>query len=128
MVDSKEYPSVQVWRPISQNSTIYNKVGTTCTLTADDITNLTINGSLYNLGNVSCAVDNRTEFQSDDVIGYYQSNSSSLNIATEGYTSYGSKNSSLTSINISNADYTHKSKPLIQVLYGKVGMQYINFK
>ena len=127
MVDSKEYPSVQVWRPISQNSTIYNKVGTTCTLTADDITNLTINGSL--LGNVSCTVDNRTEFQSDDVIGYYQSNSSLLNIVTEGYTSYGSKNNSLTSINISNADYTHKSRqPLIQLLYGKVEMQYINFK
>ena len=123
-----EYPSIQVWR---SNSTIYNKVGT-CILTADDIVNITKleNGSLYHLENMSCTGDNRTEFQSGDVIGYYQNNSSHyqlLNInATEGYTSYySSKNSLLTSINISNVDYAYKStQPLIQVMYGKVRMQH----
>ena len=131
-MDSTEYSSIQVWQPINQNSTIYNKVGT-CILTADDIVNITKNGSLYHLGDISCTGDSRTEFQSGDVIGYYQSNSSRyqlLNInATEGYTSYGSKNSSLTSIDISNVDYTYKStQPLIQVMYGKVRMQHIELK
>ena len=127
VVDLEEYPAIQIWHPISKNSTIYNKVGATCTLTADDIiTHITENGS-YHLGNVSCTGDNKTEFQSGDVIGYYQSNSSLLNIETEGYTSYIIKNSSLTSINISRVDHMFKSRPLIQVMYGKlkVKMQHI---
>ena len=130
MINSTEYPSIQVWRPINQNSTIYNRVGAMCILTADDIVNITENGSLYHLGNIPCTEDNRTEFQSGDVIGYYQSNSSRyqlLNInATEGYTTYSGKNSSLTSIDISNIDHIYQStQPLIQVMYGKVWMQHI---
>ena len=130
VVDSTEYPSIQVWRPINQNSTIYNRVGAMCILTADDIVNIFENGSLYHLGNVSCTGNNRIKFQSGDVIGYYQSNSSHyrlLNInTTEGYTSYSSNNSSLTSIDISNIDHTYQStQPLIQVMYGKVRMQHI---
>ena len=132
VVDSTEYPSIQVWHPINQNSTIYNRVGAMCILTADDIVNITENGSLYHLRNVSCTGNNRIKFQSGDAIGYYQSNSSHyqlLNInATEGYTSYSSKNSSLTSIDISNVDYNYTYKntqPLIQVMYGKVRMQHI---
>ena len=126
MEDSGEYPTIQIWRPIAQNSTIYNKVGTVCTLTADDIINNATNESSYRyrLANVSCTGhgDNRTEFQSGDVIGYYQSNSSQsrlLNIATEGYTSYNS-DSLRTRINISNADVYSSIQPLIQVMYGKV--------
>ena len=130
VVDSTEYPSIHVWHPINQNLTIYNKVGAMCILTADDIVNITENGSLYHLGNISCTGNNRIEFQSGDVIGYYQSNSSHYRLlngnTTEGYTSYSSNNSSLTSIDISNVNHTYKStQPLIQVMYGKVWMQHI---
>ena len=126
---SEDYPVVQVWHPINHNSTVYNKVGNVCRLTADDIANVTINGSYYSLGNVSCTGDNRTELKVGDVIGYYQSNSSRyqlLHSVAGGYTSYSSNNSSLTSINISNVDYTYNStQPLIQVMYGKVKLQHI---
>jgi len=121
VADSGEYPTIQIWRPVTQNSTMYNKVGTLCALTASNIINITTNESSY-LVNVSCTGDNRTEFQSGDVIGYYQSNSSHsrlLNVVTEGYTSY-SINSSLTSIDISNFDAFRSIQPLIQVMHGKV--------
>ena len=119
---SGEYPTIQIWRPVTQNSTIYNKVGTVCALTASDIINATTNESSYYLANVSCTGDNRTEFQSGDVIGYYQSNSSHfqlLNIATEEYTSYSS-DGLLTSINISDVNTFKSIQPLIQVMYGEV--------
>ena len=123
--DSGEYPTIQIWRPIVQNSTIYDKVGTVCTLTADDIINTTTNELSYHLANMSCTGDNRTEFQSGDVIGYYQYNSSHsqlLSVVIEGYTSYriNSSLTSLTSINISLFNTLRSIQPLIQVMYGKV--------
>ena len=124
MADSGEYPTIQIWRPVAQNSTMYDKVGTVCALTAYDIINITANESSYCLANVSCTGDNRTEFQSGDVIGYYQNNSLHsrvLNVVTEGYTSYSS-DISFTNINISLKLFnTFRSiQPLIQVMYGKV--------
>ena len=114
---------------INHNSTVYNKVGTVCRLIADYIANVTINGSYFSLGNVSCTGDNRTEFEAGDVIGYYQSNSSRYQLlysVTGGYTSYSSNNISLASINTSNVDYTYNSRqPLIQVMYGKVKIQHM---
>ena len=122
VVDSGEYPTIQIWHPVAQNSTIYCIVGNVCTLTANDIINITTNESSYYLANVSCTGSNRTEFQSGDVIGYYQSNSSHsrlLNVLTEGYTSYRIS-SSLSNINISNFDALRSIQPLIQVMHGKV--------
>ena len=67
---SGSYPSVQVWHPTS--STEYTRVDTECPLTASDISMMRDgNGDEYYLGNVSCTGNNRIEFQSGDVIGYY---------------------------------------------------------
>ena len=66
---SGDYPIVQVWHPV--NSVRYTRVDTECSLTESDIINM---GDVYYLGNVSCTGDNRIEFQSDDIIGYYHSN------------------------------------------------------
>ena len=122
--DSAGYPSIQIWRPTNQGSTVYSMVGSACALTTDAVTNVTGNDGPYHLGNVSCTENNRTEFQSGDVIGYYQDDSLHYqlwNNATIGYTSYGIMNSSLTRINISSADHIFESmQPLIQVIYGKI--------
>ena len=123
VADSGEYPTIQIWRPVTQNSTIYYKVGTVCALTAIDIINITTNESSYYLANLSCTGNNRTEFQSGDVIGYYQSNSSHsqlLNVETEGYTSYSINSSLNSSINISLFNTFRNIQPLIQAMYGKV--------
>ena len=83
-------------------------------------------GDAYYLGNVSCTGDNRIEFQSGDVIGYYHSNKVRYrlwNIETMGYTSYGRvRNSPPNNFNINGQgiDGTQNRQPLIQVLYGKV--------
>ena len=81
-----DYPIVQVWHPASP--TRYTRVVTECALTESDISNMR---DAYYLGNVSCTGDNRIEFQSGDVIGYYHSNEVRYrlwNIETMRYTSY----------------------------------------
>ena len=116
-----DYPIIQVWRLTS--STQYTRVNTECALTESDINNM---GDTYYLGNVSCTGDNRIEFQSGDVIGYYHSNKVRYrlwNIETMGYTSYDRvRNSPLNNFNINGQgiDGTENRQPLIQVLYGKV--------
>ena len=116
------YPSVQVWHPTS--STVYTRVDTECTLTESDINMMTdIGGGDYYLGNVSCTGNNRTEFQSGDVIGYHQADSVRYqlwNIRTVEYTAYNyDANAPLNSVNINNADNSDDDRqPLIQVMFG----------
>ena len=117
------YPSVQVWHPMS--SSIYNRVGTLCTLTANDINRMTDSGDEYYLGNVSCTGSNRIEFQSGDVIGYHQGSPvlyKIWNIETRGYTSYyRDSNSPLTTFSINSVDgMLENRQPLIQVMFGKM--------
>ena len=80
-------------------------------------------GDEYYLGNVTCTGDNRIEFQSGDVIGYYHGNEVRYqlwSIGTMGYTSYSRDEESPPNIfNTNNVD-SDTSQPLIQVLYGKI--------
>ena len=70
--DIGDFPIVQVWHPI--NFTFYTRVGTAYGLTEDDINRTTDHyDNVYYLGNVSCTGNDINEFQSGDVIGYYQS-------------------------------------------------------
>ena len=116
---SGDYPIVQVWHPTS--STVYTRVATECSLTDNDISEMS-NGD-YHLGNVSCTGDNRIEFQSGDVIGYYHANEvwyRLWNIGTMRYTSYiRDENSPPNMFNINNVDNSETRQPLIQVVYGK---------
>ena len=82
---SGDYPIVQVWRRHRTNQQLYNRVNTLCALTGSDINNM---GGYY-LGNVSCTGNERIEFQSGDVIGYYHANEVQYrlwSIDTTGYT------------------------------------------
>ena len=78
----------------------------------------------YDRANLPLSGNSRIEFQSGDVIGYYQPFISLRliwNIQTSGYTSYSTAATSpSTSIDIStveNADNNHQ--PLIAVMFGK---------
>ena len=123
---SGDYPIVQVWHPTS--STVYTRVDTECPLTENDISRMR-NGDEYYLGNVSCTGNNRIEFQSGDVIGYYHANEVRYrlwNIGTVGYTSYiRDEDSPPNTFSINNVDDSQTRQPLIQVLYGKNTKLYV---
>ena len=115
-----DYPIVQVWHP---SSTAYTRVNTECPLTANDINRMRNGDDEYYLGNVSCTGDNRIEFQSGDVLGYYHANEVRYrlwNIETMGYTAYSRERKNPPNFNINGIDGTENRQPLIQVLYGKI--------
>ena len=123
--ESEGYPSVQVWHPTS--STEYTRVDTKCALTASDISMMRDGNEDYYLGNVSCTGNNRTEFQSGDVIGYHQSSAICYrlwSIESKGYTSYQlATNSPLNTFIISNDVLSDSNRqPLIEVMYGKINI------
>ena len=118
---SGSYPTVQVWHPTS--SRVYTRVDTECPLTNNDISRMTAQGNEYYLGNVTCTGNNRIEFESDDIIGYHQSNEvlySVWNVITTGYTSYFRDEDSPLNMFSTNTNKTETWQPLIQVIYGKL--------
>ena len=119
---SGDYPIVQVWRRHHTNQQFYNRVNTLCALTGSNINNM---GDYY-LGNVSCTGNERIEFQSGDVIGYYHANEVQYrlwSIDTTGYTVYQYRSNSpldTVSINDNDVDEIVNRQPLIQVMFGKI--------
>lgn len=116
-----DLPLFQVWRPASPNSSVYNKIGEVELPSGDHMGGIIIN---YYFANLSLNSSTQIEFQSGDIIGYYQSSSSQRlirNIQTSGYTSYSNTVSSpLTSIDINNVDNSDIDRqPLIEVMFGK---------
>ena len=73
---------------------------------------------------MSCTGDNRIEFQSGDIIGYYHANNVRYrlwNIETVGYTSYvRDEDSPPNTFNVNGVDDSTTRQPLIQMLYGKI--------
>ena len=115
------YPIFEVWRPHNIYSGSYNKIGEVNFST----------GSLKDVGqesyyyvNISLNSSSQIEFQSGDVIGYYQpSNSRQIwSIQTDKYTSYSITFAyPLDSLHIysEGISVTHY-QPLIKVMYGKI--------
>jgi len=124
--DESNFPVIQVWHPTS--STVYTRVDTECALTDSDISRMRDSmGDRYYLGNVSCTENTRIEFQSGDVLGYYQGDDLHYrmwNIETMEHTYYyyhienEDEDGPLTSFNLSNAD-NDIGRPLIQLIFGK---------
>ena len=118
------YPLFQVWNPTATSfqSNNYNIIGE---VQLSD-------GSLKDFGqesyyhvNISLNSSNQIEFQSRDVIGYYQPSSSRhhiWSIQTSGYISYSNTATSpLTTIDIKHVDNAENDRqPLIKVMFGKV--------
>ena len=122
---SGNFPIVQVWR--STSSTQYTRVVTECPLTATDISMMTDDvGNDYYLGNVSCTGNNRIEFQSGDIIGYYQSISLRYRVWSSNdsmeYTTYArGEPTPPATYDISNShSVSNNVQPLIQISYGKI--------
>ena len=117
---SGDYPIVQIWRH-HKNQQLYNRVNTLCALTGSNIINM---GDYY-LGNMSCTGNERVEFQSGDVIGYYHANAVQYRLwstNTTGYTVYqrDSNSGPLDSLNINAGNEIDNRQPLIQVMFGKI--------
>ena len=77
---------------------------------------------------MSCTGNERIEFQSGDVIGYYHASEVQYRLwstDTTGYTAYQyDSNSPLDTVNINdnNVDVIDNRQPLIQVMFGKINI------
>ena len=118
-------PIFQVWHPTLPNSSNYAIIGEVQLSAGNRIGN---GAELYFYTNMSLN-NSQIEFQSGDVIGYYQPSDSQRliwNIQTSGYTSYSNfVTSPLTSIdinNVGNMDVDHQ--PLIEIIFGKINGQF----
>ena len=114
-------PLFQVWHPTSLNSNTYNKTGEVL-LAGGNYRSIDDSRGYYY---ATISLNSQIEFQSGDVIGYYQPfNPKRLiwSIQTSGYTSYShTTTSSLTSININNLNNNEIDRqPLIEVMFGKI--------
>ena len=113
------HPLFQVWRPIL-NSSIYIKIGQ-AQLSAGSVK--VVDQKSYYFTNMSLNSSSQIEFQSGDVIGYYQpSNARQIwNVRTNEYTFYSYNVTSpliLLNINIEGINKTNY-QPLIEVMFGK---------
>ena len=114
-------PLFQVWHPTLSNSSNYTIIGEVQLSAGIRMGN---DATRYSLTNMSLNSNNQIEFQSGDVIGYYQPSDSQRliwNIQTSGYTSYSNTvTSPLTSIDTDNVDNIETDRqPLIEIIFGK---------
>ena len=122
-------PLFQIWHPTSTVSSTYNKVGEVELPSGSRMGGLIIN---YYFANLSLTGNTEIEFQSEDVIGYYQPSEARRtirSIQTSGYTSYSNTvTNPLTSIDINNVNNTENNRqPLIEITFGKiVKLQFIH--
>ena len=115
------FPVFQVWHPTQLNSSTYNKTDEV-KLTGGTYIKVD-DASGYFYANISLN-NGRIEFQSGDVIGYYQPSSSRRyiwSVQTSGYTSYSNTvTTSLTSVDINSVENIETNhQPLIKVMFGK---------
>ena len=120
--ESGNLPIFQVWHPTLNTSSTYSKIGEVQLLEGNLMTSSEGN---YSFVNISLNSSIQIEFQSGDVVGYYQpSNPQSRlwSIQTSEYTSYSNNvTSPLASIDINNVDNIETDRqPLIEVIIGKI--------
>jgi len=114
---SDEFPTIQIWRPSSPGSTVYSNIAQ-----VQLSSGIAVGHPVYFLSNMSTNFP--MDFQSGDVVGYYQplpARQLVWNNETSGYTSYSyNTNSPATIINISDVDNVENDRqPLIELQYGK---------
>ena len=118
-----DLPLFQVWHPSSLNASTYKKVGET-QLPAGNFIAIGAGRSYY-YAILSLNSNNQIEFQSGDVIGYYEPSSPRRligSIQTSGYISYSNAvTSPSTSIDINNVNNIEANRqPLFEVMFGKI--------
>ena len=125
--EKEKYLFIQIWRPVSIGSMIYNKIGEVQLESDDQVTDSGNN----RLAIIILTGNNTIEVQSGDVVGYYHPPDSRYRVRirnTIGYIQYQFKKSpNLNSVNLSNADRTdNPGLPLIQFTIGKCELMLIN--
>ena len=115
-------PQFEVWLPTLLNSSNYTIIGEV-QLPAGNRIGSSSTGYFY--ASISLNSSSQIEFQSEDVIGYYQpSNARYLiwSVQTSGYTSYiNTVTTLLTSVDINNLDTIEtNNQPLIEITFGKL--------
>ena len=123
-----DYPLFQVWHPTLLNSSIYSKIGEV-QLPLGSFISVGRSGK-YHSATVQLNKNSQIEFQSGDVIGYYQPSNPRVLIwssQTRGYTSYSNNATTpLMSVDINNVDYSETNRrPLIKVTFGKIKQIYL---
>ena len=116
-----DYPYFQIWRPSSSGSTMYNRVSQ-----VQSQSNQIFRQSVLAIINITLTGDDRIEFQSGDVIGYYHPSDILYDvrtIKTDGYVQYEFDGSpTLTSVDLSTVvddHITDQRQPLIQFTIGE---------
>ena len=120
------YPIIEVWRPYIYSGS-YMKIGEVH-FSAGSLKGAG-QGSYY-YANISLNSSSQIEFQSGDVIGYYQPSNAQRkiwSIQTEEYTSYSNTGPyPLTLLNVySYGTRVTNYQPLIEVMYGKIIIVYM---
>ena len=109
----------QVWQSFSPDSLIYNKTAE-IVISEDHVS--TGNDEFLEV-NISLSGDNRTEFQSGDVVGYYHPNDARYvirDVLTDGYVLYSFTTNQADSVDLNDADNTiNRRQPIIQFTIGK---------
>ena len=116
-----DFPYFQVWRPSSNNSMAYTNIGKV-QLQESQVSHCINNSYCY--ANIILTGNDRIEFQSGDVVGYYHPNSTRYRISTiptDVYLQYClTLSSSSLSVSLSNANASDDFQlPLIQFVIGK---------
>ena len=110
-----DLPMIQIWRPSSQGSPLYNRIAQVQIPTGTSFA--------FDHFFVNMSISNSIELLPGDVIGYYQPASPQRliwSIQTNGHTSYANNASSPgATIDINNVDNVETVQPLIEVMFGK---------
>ena len=115
----------QVWRPSFLDSDLYNRVGQIA-LRESDVTYFNLTNTSYHLVNMSLTGDERIEFQSGDVMGYYHPQYPRYRVynnpVENNYVTYGLDNDTgpTETFDINGNNVTeHDRQPLFSVNYGE---------
>jgi len=120
-MDRNGYPYFQVWRPSSTNSMVYTNIGEV-QLQESQVSQC--NSNDYCNVNIILTGNNRIEFQSGDVVGYYHPDQTIYQVTTirtNGYVLYRIDESPVpTTVNLDDANRDDDQRqPLIQHVIGK---------
>ena len=114
-----DYLFFQVWRPASDGSTVYNKIGEV-QLQSDDQVTTGSNGLLE--ANIALTGNNTIEVQSGDVVGYYQPSDTRyvvINIIHNRYLLHQFNGSpGPNSVDLTDRNVRFASRPLLQFTVG----------
>jgi len=117
--NGSEYPSFQVWRPMSGDPSVYERIGDEIVLEDSDVR--AMDG--YWLSEIVVSDNEVIEFKSGDAIGCYHPSNVRYQVNSNngnGSSAYDCDGGNMTIVNTSSGNcITDVQQPLIQLLFGK---------